>query len=388
MRLLVLTADYPPRPWSGIGVAVAAQARALAAAGVEVTVLVAGGGEAAGGAGESRPNLRVLPLGRCSFPLDPRRFDAVHVHSLRLGELAVELARRYALPLAATAHGLVHRELGATATGHPWSMAQRRLLGAADRAVLVSAAERAAAVAWLPEIAARSRVVPNAVEPAVFPAGAPRRPPDAAAPVVFAGRFAASKGMDLLAGLVPRLLAAGRRVVLAGGHGDAAGEALARRLAAAFPGRCRLAGWLGRGELSSLLGGAALAVVPSRYEPFGLVAAEALAAGAPVLAADVGGLREVVGEGSGGRRLASRDPRRWAAAAAEMLAASGAGGAGAAAGPAWVARRFAPAARRRPPGARGLRLERAGRRAGGRGRRRGRPWLTRRRGTSSSSPTR
>ncbi len=344
----MLTADYPPAAWSGIGVAAAAQARALAAAGVEVTVLVAGDGRGeVEEEGAPAANLRVLPLRRERFPVDPRRFDAVHVHSLSLGELAIELARRYRLPLAATAHGLVHRELGDTALGRSWSMAQRRLLRHADRAVFVSAAEREAAVAWMPEIAARSRAVANAIEVAVSASAA--EPARADGPVVFAGRFAASKGMDLLASLVPLLVADGRSVVLAGGHGDAAGEALARRLAADSAGGCRgcrgcrLAGWLSRRQLARLLAGAALVVVPSRYEPFGLVAAEALAAGAPVLAADVGGLREVVEEGAGGRRLASRDPRRWAAAAGEMLALAPAARARlAAAGRERVARRFAP----------------------------------------------
>jgi glycogen(starch) synthase len=332
MKVLILTADYPPHPWSGIGVAVERQARALAEIGIGVTVLVA-----------DRPlpeasAVEVLPLRRDRFPVDPRGFDAVHVHSLRLAELALELRRRFGLPLVATLHGLPHRELEPGPIARHWSAVARRLLRAADRAVFVSAAERDAAVEWLPEIAARAFVVPNGVPPLpVVPADIEDR---SEGPIVFAGRFARSKGMDLLAGIVPRLVRE-RPVVLAGGHGDAEGEEIARRLAFAFPGRCRLAGWLSRDELDALLRRAALVLVPSRYEPFGLVALEALAAGAPVLAADVGGLREVVGEGSGGRRLGSRDPGVWAGAAAELLA-SGARRE-AACGPAW-ARRFSPAA--------------------------------------------
>ena len=53
--------------------------------------------------------------------------------------------------------------------------------------------------------------------------------------------------------------------------------------------------------------------MPSRYEPFGLVALEAMRLGTPVLASDIGGLRDTVRPGSGGLRLDSFDPQRWAA---------------------------------------------------------------------------
>jgi len=65
---------------------------------------------------------------------------------------------------------------------------------------------------------------------------------------------------------------------------------------------------------------ARLVMVPSRYEPFGLVALEAMRVGTPVLAANVGGLRECVREGSGGVLLDSFDTRQWAAAIERILA--------------------------------------------------------------------
>jgi glycogen(starch) synthase len=56
-------------------------------------------------------------------------------------------------------------------------------------------------------------------------------------------------------------------------------------------------GWIGDDVLHSLYRIADLCVVPSLYEPFGLVALEAMASGAPCIVADIGGLREVVPEG-------------------------------------------------------------------------------------------
>jgi glycogen(starch) synthase len=55
-----------------------------------------------------------------------------------------------------------------------------------------------------------------------------------------------------------------------------------------------------------------LCVVPSIYEPFGLVALEAMASGCPCIVADTGGLREVVPNEQVGLRFRSRDPRSLA----------------------------------------------------------------------------
>jgi glycogen(starch) synthase len=65
-------------------------------------------------------------------------------------------------------------------------------------------------------------------------------------------------------------------------------------------------GWIGDDVLHSLYRIADLTVVPSIYEPFGLVALEAMASGCPCIVADTGGLREVVPPDVG-LRFRSRD---------------------------------------------------------------------------------
>jgi glycosyltransferase involved in cell wall biosynthesis len=59
--------------------------------------------------------------------------------------------------------------------------------------------------------------------------------------------------------------------------------------------------------------------VPSREEAFGRVAAEALAAGVPVAAADVDGLPEIVGPGRGGELVPPGDPAALAEALASLI---------------------------------------------------------------------
>jgi glycogen synthase len=67
-------------------------------------------------------------------------------------------------------------------------------------------------------------------------------------------------------------------------------------------------GWAGDDLLHSLYRVADMCIVPSIYEPFGLVALEAMASGCLCVVADTGGLREVVpGDGTVGLRFASKD---------------------------------------------------------------------------------
>ena len=67
-------------------------------------------------------------------------------------------------------------------------------------------------------------------------------------------------------------------------------------------------GWVGDDMLHSLYRIADLCIVPSIYEPFGIVALEAMASGCLCVVADTGGLREVVpGDGTVGLRFPSRD---------------------------------------------------------------------------------
>jgi 1,4-alpha-glucan branching enzyme len=336
-RILILTADFMPRPWSGIGVAVSRQARALAELAADVHVLVVGSGDCTGA--DEAPGLHVHNLSRRRFPVDPSGFDWVHVHSLRLADLALEIGRRFRVPLACTVHGWPHLERpGCPASAH-WSRVQQRLLRGCSRVVFLSRAERDLGLSLVPEVTDRASIVGHGV-PAPVPsaaAGRDRR----SGPVVFAGRFAASKGIHLFTEIAARLIDRRRvQIVIAGGHGDGPGTAAVARLAARFPSVCVVPGWLAPRDLDALFERAAVVLVPSEYEPFGLAALEAMRMGAPVLAADRGGLREIVAHGAGGRRLESRDARVWTEAACELLDDPDGAAALSRRGPADVARRF------------------------------------------------
>ncbi len=135
----------------------------------------------------------------------------------------------------------------------------------------------------------------------------------------------------------------GVRFVVAGtGTAESELKRQARRLGLA--GHGMFLGWVGDDMLHSLYRVSDLCIVPSIYEPFGLVALEAMASGCLCVVADTGGLREVVPvDGTVGLRFPSRD----------ATALRGRAGARP------HRRRRAPATRRRGPRARArLRLDR------------------------------
>jgi len=79
-------------------------------------------------------------------------------------------------------------------------------------------------------------------------------------------------------------------------------------------------GWIGDDVLHSLYRIADLCVIPSIYEPFGLVALEAMVSGCPCIVADTGGLREIVpGDDRVGLRFNGGDAEHLAAMVERLL---------------------------------------------------------------------
>ncbi|MFL5844134.1 MAG: glycosyltransferase [Solirubrobacteraceae bacterium] len=156
---------------------------------------------------------------------------------------------------------------------------QRRLAAQVDAFVVPShaAAQRLAAL--------RAPVTVPHVVPHVVRSFAPRSSAAAGEHVLMAGRVAVEKGVDIAAAACAQ---AGLPLVVAGDG------PLLDALRSAHPG-VRFTGRVPVGELAELRDHAALALVPSQAaETFGLAAAEAMAAGVPVVASAIGALPELV----------------------------------------------------------------------------------------------
>ncbi|RJS94523.1 glycosyltransferase family 1 protein [Candidatus Bathyarchaeota archaeon] len=113
--------------------------------------------------------------------------------------------------------------------------------------------------------------------------------------VLFVGRLVPQKGVDSLIKAVPLIVQQHRNVkVIITGDGWSRSYLEELTRTSGFRDRIRFLGFVPDSELAKLMVSADVLVVPSIYEPFGIVALEGMAAGVPVVAANVGGLSEIV----------------------------------------------------------------------------------------------
>lgn len=153
------------------------------------------------------------------------------------------------------------------------------------------------------------------LEPLDEPRPLPKQPA-----VLFIGRLRSIKGYDVFVRALGRLPDV--RGILVGDVGDGTAESL-RRLArqSGCEGRLEVRPWARRDELPDMYARAAVFVFPSIWpETLGIVGLEALAHGVPVVASDVGGVRQWLRNGENGLLVPPKDPAALAAAVRQLLA--------------------------------------------------------------------
>jgi glycogen(starch) synthase len=350
----MLSWEYPPLVVGGLGRHVEALARELVAEGHDVRVVTRG--QAPAGASELRDGVRVVraaadPLAidfttesllawsqaaehallRAALPVVKRwRPDVVHAHDWLVAQTAITVAESTGAPLVATLHaseaGRHHGWLPRPLNLAIHSM-ERWLAHRAAAVITCSTSMHDDALALFELPAAKISVVPNGIDAARWTA-TPRMKAAARARIagdapllVFAGRLVHEKGVQTLLTSVRALRTRYPTVRLAvagtGAH-EAALRAQVTRLRIA-----RAVDWLGfvaEEELPALLGAADVAVVPSFYEPFGIVALEAAVAGTALVVADVGGLRDLAAAGVAAASFPPGDSDGLASAIATLLA--------------------------------------------------------------------
>jgi glycosyltransferase involved in cell wall biosynthesis len=159
-------------------------------------------------------------------------------------------------------------------------------------------------------------------------------------PLVFAGRLAPEKGVDVLIEAMALLGPEARLEIAGEGAARPALEALA---AARAPGRVRFLGRLPKDRLLGLVRGATAVAVPSLWhENQPMAVLESFACGVPVVVTDLGGLPELVEPGRDGEIVPAGDPAGLAAALAGLLGDPERALAMGVAGRAKVERRFEP----------------------------------------------
>ncbi len=329
-RVLILSWEYPPIVEGGLARHVAKLSEQLATQGTEVHVLTRGTRDDP--AEELRAGVHVHRVGEPRKPKDldafltwidhmnadmvrvgeglcaRLSFDLVHGHDWLVAMAADRLARDADTGLVMTVHATEHGRHQGWVDKHPQSYihaAERWVARRADRVITCSHYMRGhvADVFGLREEAIA--VIPNGIDPEDLPPGEDLTTLRAryAAPderlVLLTGRLVYEKGfqhaLDALAGPDGAIAAVGgklRFVIAGSGTHEAELERQAGRLGLTRHGT--FLGWIGDDALHALYRICDLCVIPSLYEPFGLVALEAMAGGCPCIVADTGGLREVV----------------------------------------------------------------------------------------------
>ncbi|MGA8364165.1 MAG: glycosyltransferase family 4 protein [Solirubrobacteraceae bacterium] len=332
VRVLLLSWEYPPVIEGGLARHVRKLAEALVRRGVEVDVLTRGAGEGSAETSmEERGGVCVYRVPEPGWPRDLDRFVAwvermnddmlaaglalagersyelIHGHDWLVAHASSELSDRLAIPYATTIHATEHGRHQGWVQDEPQAhihSVERAMAQRAARVIVCSYYMRGHVADIFDIDEGRIAVIPNGIDPRdlqpVDDLETLRRefarPEDRL--VLLIGRLVYEKGfqlaLDALPGVIERV---GAVRFLVAGSGTHEGElrAQAQRLGLSEHGV--FLGWIGDDALHSLYRIADLCVVPSIYEPFGLVALEAMASGCPCIVADTGGLREVVPSG-------------------------------------------------------------------------------------------
>ncbi len=328
MRILMLSWEYPPHLQGGMGAHVADLVPALAAQGVEVTLLTPRwrGGDEIEKVSANLTVYRVLPpvtelsnyyadVVQTNIAMEQfahrlwaqgQPFDLIHAHDWLVSFAAEALKKIYKTPLVATIHatergrgrGMLAGEMSEAINGAEWFLTYE-----AWRVIATSRFMLNEVCSFFQLPGDKVTIIPNGVNPHRRPLLATDEWEQVRAEwvaphehlVYYIGRIQQEKGVDVLVDATWQVLKQDPDVkfVLAG-TGALLDDVRWRVAVMHLNDRVVLPGYVNDTTRDNLYQIADLAVFPSLYEPFGIVALEAMAARCPVIVSDVGGLGEVV----------------------------------------------------------------------------------------------
>jgi 1,4-alpha-glucan branching enzyme len=253
-------------------------------------------------------NLRMADYGRTLLDrYGP--FDLVHAHDWLVGEAARAIKHRFTVPLVATIHATEHgRNHGLhSSLNHRIHSMEWDLTYEAATVIVCSRYMEQEMLRLFNLPASKIAVIPNGIDPASLYSTAQQEAIRAnyALPheriVLFVGRLVREKGVQVLLEAIPQVLAVCPDAkFIIGGKGPMLQDLLRRANQLGIMDRVAFVGFVDDETRNALFRFCSAAVFPSLYEPFGIVALEAMAAGAPVIVSGTGGLTEIVDHGQDG----------------------------------------------------------------------------------------
>jgi glycogen(starch) synthase len=355
MRVLHVTTEFPPVIYGGLGTAVGGLVNASARTNMTVGVLLIGGAlvidgkvhHPYGGPNSGRSAILQegvltnsdgvefvqVPWNNAIGPavrlVREWRPDVVHLHTHWAWPVARAIQAHTDTCLVYTVHSVDRAEYELGEEGPNLLDRcddQEAALAAADRVIALTRHERELLARYYPWVRRDVSVVGNGIDEfAGFERVKREREPTDPILVLYSGRLVERKGIPELLAAIPQVLARApaTRFVFAGGpaHWDAADveRQWLRPEISPFRSQIQFTGWLPPQQVAYWYREADVLVVPSRYEPFGMVILEGMLHGLPIVAAAAGGPSEILTHGRTGLLFPPKDVSAFAQALMRLI---------------------------------------------------------------------
>ena len=349
MKILMLTWEYPPRVVGGISRVVHDLSHRLIKDGHEVTVVTYKEGDVEdfendGGVKVYRvnnyminPNNFIDWIMQLNFNLVAKAteiinkegpFDVIHAHDWLVTYAAKTLKDSYKIPIIATIHATesgrnsgIHDEVQRYINDTEWLLTYEATEVIVNSNYMKNELQRLFGLPY-----EKINVVPNGVNLNLYNGVEKdydfRRQyaADNEKIILYVGRLVYEKGIQNLIAAMPKILNGyhDSKLVIAGRGGmiDELRDEV-RRLG--IENKVYFTGYLSLDKVTKMYKCADVAVFPSTYEPFGVVALEGMLSGTPVVVSDVGGLNEIVDHRVNGMKSYAGNPNSIADSILELL---------------------------------------------------------------------
>ena len=342
MKILMLSWEYPPRVVGGISRVVHDLSHRLYQDGHEITVVTYRDGDVPYFEDDKgikvhrvdnfmiNPNNFIDWIMQLNFNMVAKvgeliakgeTFDVIHAHDWLVAYAAKTLKSAYNIPLVSTIHATeAGRNSGINGETQKYINDTEWMLTYESSEVIVNSNYMKSELQRLFGLPyEKINVVPNGVNINLFN-GIDRDynfrrqfAMDNEKIILFIGRLVYEKGVQNLIAAMPKILANYHDAkLIVAGKGGMIDELKAEVDSLGLGNKVYFTGYLSSTNVQKMYKCADISVFPSTYEPFGIVALEAMLSGTPVVVSDIGGLNEIVDHGINGMKSYAGNPNSLA----------------------------------------------------------------------------
>ena len=349
MKILMLTWEYPPRVIGGIARVVYDLSKTLLKDGHDVTVVTYREGDAPYFEDDKgvkvyrvdnymiNPNNFIDWIMQLNFNLvakaneiiaEQGKFDVIHAHDWLVAYAAKTLKNSYNIPIVATIHATesgrnsgIHDETQRYINDTEWMLTYEASEVIVNSNYMKNELQRLFGLPY-----EKINVVPNGVNLNLFNGierdynFRRRYAMDNEKIILFMGRLVYEKGVQHLISAMPKILNGyhDSKLIICG-KGGMLDELKAQVNSMGIGNKVYFAGYMHGKDVQRMYKVADIAVFPSTYEPFGIVALEAMLSENPIVVSDVGGLNEIVQHRENGMKSYAGNPNSIADSILELL---------------------------------------------------------------------